>query len=177
MSAFNKEVQQVVPNKELLAEKVENQELTERQLERERYWARRARYWEAYYDENGRSIFDDDENPSEQIGEVDDEEDKQYSGLQLCCWDRHPHRIYSNITLNDCTDTSPAEEQEEEEEEEDDYDRYDYHDDDGWEDEPYDNENSITPYELARLPPDMRAAFDPEYQSGLANFRAAAREM
>ena len=42
-------------------------------------------------------------------------------------------------------------------------------------DEPYSCEYPITRRELASIPADMRAVFDPEYQSALANFRAAAR--
>jgi hypothetical protein len=46
---------------------------------------------------------------------------------------------------------------------------------DQW-DEPYSREYPITRRELAQLPVDMRGAFDPEYQEGLANFRAAAMQ-
>jgi hypothetical protein len=38
----------------------ENQELTERELARARYWVGRAKYWDAMYDENGVSIFDEE---------------------------------------------------------------------------------------------------------------------
>jgi hypothetical protein len=46
---------------------------------------------------------------------------------------------------------------------------------DQW-DEPYSDEYPITHRELLQVPADMRAAFDPDYQIGLANFRAAAME-
>jgi hypothetical protein len=61
--------------------------------------------------------------------------------------------------------------------EEDEYEAYRDNDDyyDQW-DEPYSREYPITRRELSQLPADMRAAFDPEYQSALANFRAAAME-
>ena len=68
-------------------------------------------------------------------------------------------------------------EQQEQACEEDYYEAYrdneDYYDQ--W-DEPYSRQYPITRRELSRVPADMRAAFDPEYQEGLANFRAAARE-
>ena len=68
-------------------------------------------------------------------------------------------------------------EQQEQDYEEDYYEAYrdneDYYDQ--W-DEPYSREYPITRRELSRVPADMRAAFDPEYQEGLANFRAAAME-
>jgi len=65
----------------------------------------------------------------------------------------------------------------EEQEQEDYYEAYRDNDDyyDQW-DEPYSREYPITRRELARVPADMRAAFDPEYQESLANFRAAASE-
>jgi hypothetical protein len=63
------------------------------------------------------------------------------------------------------------------EEHEDEYEAYRDNDDyyDQW-DEPYSREYPITRRELAQLPVDMRGAFDPEYQEGLANFRAAAMQ-
>jgi hypothetical protein len=63
------------------------------------------------------------------------------------------------------------------EEHEDEYEAYRDNDDyyDQW-DEPYSCEYPITRRELAQLPVDMRAVFDPEYQEGLANFRAAAMQ-
>jgi hypothetical protein len=63
------------------------------------------------------------------------------------------------------------------EDEEDYYEAYRDNDDyyDQW-DEPYSREYPITRRELMQVPADMRAAFDPEYQSALANFRAAAME-
>jgi hypothetical protein len=150
-----------------IGDKVENQGFTERQLERARYWARRKRYWDAYYDENGRSIFDEGFREPETKGEPQEPEPQEPEPQE----------------------PEPQEPEEEEEEEEEDagyqsqsyVDYYDeggyYNPYDDWENDPYDDENSITPYELIRLPLDMRAAFDPEYQAGLANFRAAAREM
>ena len=68
-------------------------------------------------------------------------------------------------------------EQQEQACEEDYYEAYRDNDDyyDQW-DEPYSREYPITRRELSRVPADMRAAFDPEYQEGLANFRAAAME-
>ena len=62
-------------------------------------------------------------------------------------------------------------------EEQEQYEAYRDNDDyyDQW-DEPYSREYPITRRELAQLPVDMRSAFDPEYQEGLANFRAAAMQ-
>jgi hypothetical protein len=62
-------------------------------------------------------------------------------------------------------------------EEQEQYEAYRDNDDyyDQW-DEPYSREYPITRRELAQLPVDMRGAFDPEYQEGLANFRAAAMQ-
>jgi hypothetical protein len=63
------------------------------------------------------------------------------------------------------------------EEQEEEYEAYRDNDEyyDQW-DEPYSREYPITRRELAQLPADMRSAFDPEYQEGLANFRAAAMQ-
>lgn len=153
-----------------VAEKVENQELTERQLERARYWARRERYWDAYYDENGRSIFDE--------GFREPVEEPPYPCSQI---GDKKEAIVADYTINDDEDfdnyNSRREQDEYDEEEEDYYEAYRDNDDyyDQW-DEPYSDEYPITRRELAQVPADMRAAFDPEYQIGLANFRAAAME-
>jgi len=89
--------------------------------------------------------------------------------------------IVADYTINDDEDfdnyNSRREQDEYDEEEEDYYEAYRDNDDyyDQW-DEPYSDEYPITRRELAQVPADMRAAFDPEYQIGLANFRAAAME-
>jgi hypothetical protein len=98
------------------------QEFTERQWNQ----MARAKYWDAMYDENGVSIFD--EEPKEaNIEELEYEEDCDFG-------------------------------------------YYNPYDD--WENEPYDDENPITHYELSRLPADMRAAFDPRYKMCLDDFKS-----
>ena len=159
-----------------VAEKVENQELTER----ERYWSNRARYWDAYYDENGRSIFDEGfREPAEEPKSEEDEDrffcyyaadnviQREIEGQKL--------REFNERQLQMASEQEPTEEEVYGEEEE--YEAYrdnsDYYDQ--W-DEPYSDEYPITQRELGQIPADMRAVFDPAYQSSLADFRAAARE-
>jgi hypothetical protein len=169
-----------------VASEVENQDLTERQLERARYWARRERYWDAYYDENGRSIFDEGfREPVEEKPTSHEDEDRFFSyyaadnviqreieGQKLREFnERQLQMAQENVSNNFATVQAQEEEYEYE------YEAYRDNDDyyDQW-DEPYSDEYPITRRELLQVPPDMRAAFDPEYQTGLANFRAAAME-
>ena len=196
----------------------------ERQLERERYWARRAKYWDAYYDENSRSIFDEGfrepaKEPQDPLGDkvaeeepTSDNEDRFFSyyaadnvikreieGQQLREFNERQLQMAGEICEDWGQEAEEEVDEEEEkarckaeleyqreqqdriyeEEEEDEFEAYKYRDNsdyfDAW-DEPYSDECPITRYELSRLPSDMRAAFDPEYQEALANFRAAAME-
>ena len=164
-------------------------------VERARYWARRERYWDAYYDENGRSIFDEGfrepvEEPQDTLGDKvaeeeptsDEDEDRffcyyaadnviqrEIEGQKLREFnERQLQMAQENVSNNFATVQA---------QEEDEYEAYRDNDEyyDQW-DEPYSDEYPITRRELLQVPADMRAAFDPEYQIGLANFRAAAME-
>ena len=125
-----------------VAEKVENQELTEK----ERYWSNRARYWDAYYDENGRSIFDEGfREPGEAT--IEEHQDHIQGEIDAYYSEKRNQDYYGN----------------------------DYYCDYYEEEDPYSEEYRIST-EMAQLPADMREAFDPEYQEELADFRAAAIE-
>jgi len=71
--------------------------------------------------------------------------------------------------IGDEQEEEQEEEQEQEEEEDDDNESYHRYSDDE-EEEDWDEERQLEE-ELARCPPDMRAALDPRYQEALADFR------
>jgi len=161
-------------------------------VERAIYWTRRGRYWDAYYDENGRSIFDEGfrepvEEPQDPLGDkVAEEPTSDVDEDRFFCYyaannviereiEGQKLREFNERQLQMASEQEPPEETVYAEDYE--YEAYrdnsDYYDQ--W-DEPYSDEYPISRYELSRIPADMRAVFDPAYQEGLANFRAAARE-
>jgi hypothetical protein len=162
-------------------------------VERARYWTRRERYWDAYYDENGRSIFDEGfreplEEPQDSLGDklAEEEPTSDVDEDRFFCYyaannviqreiEGQKLREFNERQLQMASEKEPPEEAVYAEDYE--YEAYrdnsDYYDQ--W-DEPYSHEYPITRSELAQIPADMRAAFDPAYQEGFANFRAAAIE-
>lgn len=162
-------------------------------VERARYWTRSGRYWDAYYDENGRSIFDEGfrepiEEPQDPLGDkvAEEEPTSDVDEDRFFCYYAADNVIQREIEGQKLREFNErqlqmASEQELPEEvvygEDYEYEAYrdnsDYYDQ--W-NEPYSDEYPITRSELSRMPADMRAAFDPAYQEGLANFRAAAIE-
>jgi hypothetical protein len=161
-------------------------------VERAIYWTRSGRYWDAYYDENDRSIFDEGfrepvEEPQDPLGDkVAEEPTSDVDEDRFFCYyaannviereiEGQKLREFNERQLQMASEQEPPEEVVYGEDYE--YEAYrdnsDYYDQ--W-DEPYSDEYPISRYELSRIPADMRAVFDPAYQEGLANFRAAARE-
>lgn len=148
-------------------------------VERARYWSNRERYWDAYYDENGRSIFDEGFREPAEEPTSDEDEDRffcYYAADNVIQREIEGQKMreFNERRLQMASEKEPPEDVYGEEDEYEAYrDNSDYYDQ--WE-EPYSDEYSITWRELSQIPVDMRAAFDPVYQSAFADFRAAARE-